>query len=88
MESRHGPPNRREIQGLLGLCATLLIAFTAYGMLQGDESLLDNVLALVRDVVIAILGWLIGRYSAEHVGPTGRSPSCTRACALARFRFS
>ncbi len=60
-EDSRDPHRAQAVRGLLILCGILLIAFTAYGMLQGNSGLLDSVLALVRDIVIVILGWAIGR---------------------------
>ena len=59
-ESRSG-----SLRVLLLLCVGLLVAMTAYGMVKGDQGILDTVLSLVRDVVIAILGWTIGRYRSH-----------------------
>ena len=54
-----------SLRVLLLLCVVLLIAMMAYGMVKGDQGILDTVLTLVRDVVIAILGWTIGRYRSH-----------------------
>lgn len=59
-ESRSG-----SLRILLLLCVVLLIAITVYGMVKGDQGIVDTVLTLVRDVVIAILGWTIGRYRSH-----------------------
>ncbi len=57
-------PRHRVVLGIVILAAALLVAFTAYGMMNGDEGILGTVLTLVRDIVLAVLGWSIGRYGS------------------------
>jgi len=57
-------PRHRVVLAMLGLAAALLVAFTVYGMVSGDPHILGPVLTLARDIVIAVLGWAIGRYGS------------------------
>ncbi len=58
------PARIRAVHGLLILCTVLLVAVTSYAIWARELGLLDSVLTLVGNVVIAILGWAIGRHGS------------------------
>lgn len=64
-------PQVGAVQVLLLLSTVLLIVLVAYGIIEHDAELLDRILTLVREIVIAILSWAIGRYGAPPARPEG-----------------
>ncbi len=51
---------------LLVLFAVLLVAFTIYGMANGNQGILDKVFELVRYGLSAGLGFEVGRAKLSH----------------------
>ncbi len=51
---------------LLAVFAGLLIAFTAYGMANGNQSILDKVFELIRYGLSAGVGFEVGRAKLAH----------------------
>lgn len=49
------------VQSLLVICCLLLAVLTVYGMLDSDTEFLDRILLVLRDLVIAMLGWATGQ---------------------------
>ena len=47
--------------GLIGLFGSLLVTFTAYGMVYPNEAYLKDAWELVRYGLVAALGWAFGR---------------------------
>ena len=66
------PASRTQIgTALIVLFALLLVAFTAYGMWNSNEGLLDKVFELVRYGLFAALGWAFGRHTPRWVPNQG-----------------
>ena len=60
------PARLRAVHWLLIVSIVLLLAVTAFAFWTGESGLLEQILTLVSTVVIAILGWAIGRHSSPH----------------------
>ncbi len=59
-----GEPSTRV--WLLALFACLLVAFTIYGMVNGNQSILDKVFELIRYGLSAGVGFEVGRAKFTH----------------------
>jgi len=46
---------------LLGLFGGLLLIFTVYGMVTGNEQILSEVFQLIRYGLVALISWILGR---------------------------
>ncbi len=60
------PPEPRARVWLLALFAGLLVAFTIYGMANGNQSILDKVFELIRYGLSAGVGFEVGRAKLSH----------------------
>ena len=60
------PEEPRSRVWLLVLFAGLLVAFTIYGMANGNQSILDKVFELIRYGLSAGVGFEVGRTKLSH----------------------
>lgn len=58
-------PDTRFLGWILAACLVAFLSLACYGMFLGDASVLEFVMALVRDGLIGVLCWALGHYRSE-----------------------